>query len=446
MKKTLLFLASLFVAMGTFAQQTATFDFTGSSAYGMTELSGTTSDYNPDPTTCKQDDVTMTLTGTTRWWKTSSSHELRFYKGAAMTFKVPEGNVITKIELATSKTKFESSVGSFTNGVWTGSLNEVNLSCNIDQGNANMSKIVVTYKSSSAPDKKDPELAFDVKEVTAFLGVPFTAPSLTLATTSSVIYSSSNPEVATVDDFSGEVTILALGETKITATAAENDEYSAGSASYTLTVKEPVKDVVNEPYKETFSDDFGSFTIDDVSLGEGLTYVWSVDTKYNYAKSSAYVNKTNIASESWLVSPWINVTNGNLYFQHAISKFFGTVADEATVWIKVKDGDWKQVAGITYPEIPSGKNFSPFEYQAVSLADYAGKTIKVGFKYVSTSSAAGTWEIKNFEVAPNDPTGISVVGAEQQFNANAPVYNLAGQRVNANAKGILIQNGKKFVK
>ena len=31
-------------------------------------------------------------------------------------------------------------------------------------------------------------------------------------------------------------------------------------------------------------------------------------------------------------------------------------------------------------------------------------------------------------------------------NANAPVYNLAGQRVSKNAKGILIQNGKKFIK
>ena len=39
--------------------------------------------------------------------------------------------------------------------------------------------------------------------------------------------------------------------------------------------------------------------------------------------------------------------------------------------------------------------------------------------------------------------GITVDGAD---NANAPVYNLAGQRVSKDAKGILIQNGKKFIK
>ena len=40
--------------------------------------------------------------------------------------------------------------------------------------------------------------------------------------------------------------------------------------------------------------------------------------------------------------------------------------------------------------------------------------------------------------------GISEIAAEKT-DANAPVYNLAGQRVSKNAKGILIQNGKKFI-
>ncbi len=46
--------------------------------------------------------------------------------------------------------------------------------------------------------------------------------------------------MATVDAATGAVTILAVGETVIEAKADENDEYYAGSASYTITVKEPV--------------------------------------------------------------------------------------------------------------------------------------------------------------------------------------------------------------
>ena len=42
-------------------------------------------------------------------------------------------------------------------------------------------------------------------------------------------------------------------------------------------------------------------------------------------------------------------------------------------------------------------------------------------------------------------TGIDGIVSENNKNENAPVYNLAGQRVSKEAKGILIQNGKKFI-
>ena len=366
-----------------------------------------------------------------------------------MTFKVPEGNVITKVELTSkSPVKFESAVGTYANGTWTGSANSVVISTNITEKNAPISSAVVTYQSSSAPMKKDPALSFSETTVSGVVGEAFVAPTLTKATTADVAYTSSDEAVATVNAETGEVTLLAAGETKITATAAENDEYNGGSASYTLTVTTPALDVVQEPYSESFETEFGSFVLDNVNLSEGLSYVWSIDKKYKCAKASAFVNKKNLPSESWLVSPWIELScaevERNLYFDHAVSKYFGNVSEEATLWIKVEGGDWTQITSIAYPEVPQDKSFSPFETQAVSLAGYEGKKIKVGFKYVSTDKAAGTWEIRNFKVS-TDVSGINEIKADK-LDVNAPVYNLAGQRVNANAKGILIQNGKKFIK
>ena len=450
MKKTLLLFVSLLMTMGMFAQsKTAKFDFTGESAYGMTLLSGSTKEYNADPTVCTEGDVTLTLNGQTRWWKATNGNELRFYKGADMTFKVPEGNVITKVELtAKVPAKFESSVGTYANGTWTGSANSVVISTNITEKNTPISSAVVTYQSSSAPMKKDPALSFSETTVSGVVGEAFVAPTLTKATTAAVVYTSSDEAVATVNAETGEVTLLAAGETKITATAAENDEYNGGSASYTLTVTTPALDVVKEPYSESFETEFGSFVLDNVNLSEGLSYVWSIDKKYKCAKASAFVNKKNLPSESWLVSPWIELSAAevirSLYFDHAVSKYFGNVSEEATLWIKVEGGDWTQITSIAYPEVPQDKSFSPFETQAVSLAGYEGKKIKVGFKYVSTDEAAGTWEIRNFKVS-TDVSGINEIKADK-LDVNAPVYNLAGQRVNANAKGILIQNGKKFIK
>ena len=450
MKKTLLLFVSLLMTMGMFAQsKTAKFDFTGESAYGMTLLSGSTKEYNADPTVCTEGDVTLTLNGQTRWWKATNGNELRFYKGADMTFKVPEGNVITKVELtAKVPAKFESAVGTYANGTWTGSANSVVISTNITEKNTPISSAVVTYQSSSAPMKKDPALSFSETTASGVVGEAFVAPTLTKATTAAVAYTSSDEAVATVNAETGEVTLLAAGETKITATAAENDEYNGGSASYTLTVTTPALDVVKEPYSESFETEFGSFVLDNVNLSEGLSYVWSIDKKYKCAKASAFVNKKNLPSESWLVSPWIELSAAevirSLYFDHAVSKYFGNVSEEATLWIKVEGGDWTQITSIAYPEVPQDKSFSPFETQAVSLAGYEGKKIKVGFKYVSTDEAAGTWEIRNFKVS-TDVSGINEIKADK-LDVNAPVYNLAGQRVNANAKGILIQNGKKFIK
>ena len=447
MKKTLLVLVSLLMTMGAFADE-ATFDFTGESAYGMNLLSGTTSEYNPDPYTCTEGQVSLTLNGKTRWWKGSKGNELRFYKGSSMNVAAPKGEVVTSIVFETKAGKsFESAVGTYNNGTWTGALNSVDITCNISEKNAAISKITVTYQKSDAPVKKNPELAFSETEATATLGVAFTAPTLTKATTADVVFTSSNEAVATVDAVSGYVNVLAEGQTEITASAPENDEYSAGSAKYTLKVVKPALEEVTEPYTETFESNLGSFTIDNVSLGEGLTYVWKIDENYKCAKASAYIQK-NVASESWLVSPWINISHAevirNLYFDHAVSKYFGDKETEATVWIKVKDGDWTQLTGVNYPAIPDGKSFSPFETQTISLAGYEGKTVKIGFKYVSSDKAAGTWEIRNFIVATSPEASIKDVTADK-FDANAPIFNLAGQRVSKDAKGILIQNGKKFV-
>lgn len=54
-----------------------------------------------------------------------------------------------------------------------------------------------------------------------------------------VTYTSSKPEVAYVDETTGEVLALAAGKTTITATFAENGEYKGSTASYDLTVVDP---------------------------------------------------------------------------------------------------------------------------------------------------------------------------------------------------------------
>lgn len=430
-----------------FAQQTATFDFTGDEAYGMTLLSGNTSEYNADHYECTEGNVTLTLNGRTRWWKTKGGNELRFYSNSNFNISVPKGYAITSITLdAKTPSNFSTNIGSYDNGAWTGNTDKVTFNCTLKESNTPISTIKVTYEEASAPIKKDPKLAFSEQNVTVALNGDFTEPTLTKETTETATYSSSDEDVATVDATTGEVTLVSVGTTKITATVKENAEYSAGSASYTLNVTQPVVTETGIPYEESFADGIGSFTIDDVNLSDGLNYVWKHDDNSHYMKASAFVNG-NKAAESWLVSPTINLENvseATLAFEQCINKYFGTVENEATLWIKAGDAEWEQVT-ITYPTLPSKGNWSDWEKQTIDLEKYVGKKIKVGFKYVSTTEAAGTWEIRNFSVT-GLTSGITDITIEKEFDENAPIYNLSGQRVDKNAKGILIQNGKKFIR
>lgn len=85
--------------------------------------------------------------------------------------------------------------------------------------------------------KMAPTVSFAQSEVTANLLSPdaFVAPELSSTSDGAVAYTSSNPDVATVDE-DGLVSLVGQGTTTITATVAETDTYTEATAEYTLTV------------------------------------------------------------------------------------------------------------------------------------------------------------------------------------------------------------------
>ena len=156
-------------------------------------------------------------------------------------------------------------------------------------------------------------------------------------------------------------------------------------------------ETVNLPYEETFASSLGKFTTNDVTLPEGATYIWKIDTKNKCAKASAFVNSKKLVSESWIISPIINLASAAkpaLTFSHT-GRYFGTLADEATLWVREGEtGDWTQ---ITIPTYMTGTDWN-FVDVSIDLSAYKGKNIQLGFRYTSTTAGAGTWEIKNLKV------------------------------------------------
>jgi len=87
--------------------------------------------------------------------------------------------------------------------------------------------------------KKNPTLTFNPTSVTVYIGNDFTAPTLTTVPANlPVTYSSSDENLAVVDESTGEILIAdnQTGTATITATFAGNDEYNSATATYTITI------------------------------------------------------------------------------------------------------------------------------------------------------------------------------------------------------------------
>lgn len=154
-------------------------------------------------------------------------------------------------------------------------------------------------------------------------------------------------------------------------------------------------------FSETFTSGQGQFTIQDVNMPEELTYIWAHSSQYKCMKASAYVQQA-YESESWLVSPAISlsaVSSAKLSFEHCC-KYENNPQQEMTVWVTanytgdVITTDWNQVVLSAY-----GSNFSWINSGDIDLSSYVGGDVVVAFKYVSTTSSAPSWEVKNFKIA-----------------------------------------------
>lgn len=211
-----------------------------------------------------------------------------------------------------------------------------------------------------------------------------------------IAYESSDTEVATVAA-DGTVTAVAEGSATITVTISA-DGFEDLVLTTEVTVSAEVTEAKELPYSELFTTGIGDFVTDGATIGETTMAVWTEAGNYGM-KATGYTSNTDYDAESWLTSPYIDLSGATapvFSFDHA-TNFFSTIdkaKEEATVWVKVKGGDWAQV-DITYPTSLGWTFVSSGE---IDLSEYIGELIQIGFKYTSTSTKAGTWEVKNFLV------------------------------------------------
>ena len=277
----------------------------------------------------------------------------------------------------------------------------------------------VTDEHKNDPILKDPELSFSETEVEHELcySETFEAPVFHNPHGVDVKFYSDVPDVASVDELTGEVTIHAVGTTVISALSWDDKEYRGGFAKYTLRIIDNTVLLEGTDFGE---DRLCGFTEEGEAAGQ---YIWMPTVYGGWLLANGY-KKTDHETVTYMVSPAVTLDrNGNtLSFVHTAYQFYNFDDRHrcTTVHIREVGGEWEQL-DIPYPLQ---------EYEQVAVegleipAAYNGKHIQVGFRYVcdGTIEGSGTWAFKDVFVrrAHLKPA------ADLVFAAETAGYDLGG--------------------
>lgn len=407
MKKLLRYSLTLvfaLIASVAFAQTTFDFDKDYKTLFpnlpGVSSMESNDGDFN-EATTCTVDGIAVTvsakeegITNANRIW--TNSARLRMYSGT-LTIQAPEGKQITKIDIAQKKWNANTKVDNGTidkTGNWTGSANKVVYSI---AGNTQIKTMTVTLGEGGTPQPPVVVTYTDVASVKDLLAnYKEDTKNLNLTLT--------NAKVTFVNEYKGTInTYVREGDTAIELR--------------TLGFNMPVNSILNGKVK--------------------------VDLKYNYGVPYLTAN-AGTDDESITV----------------------TESDEAAQPIEATIADI--LANKYLNDLVTIKNFtfSKEEYQAGKFNYYANdgeQKIMIYDKFNKVGGVAGLTEGETYtvtglygaifkgtpEILPTQavvagtPTGI--INITTSAADNAPIFNLAGQKVGKSYKGVVIKAGKKMI-
>lgn len=294
--------------------------------------------------------------------------------------------------------------------------------------NTQITKILI-YKQEGAV-KKNPALAFSVDKVNHEVGTDFTSPTFSWETTATVKFSSDNEAVATVNAEG----VIALGTEEgkavITAEAAENDKYAAGKATCTIYVWHYVT------YKKATA----------IESGKKYLIVAQRDGKTYYA-----MPQKETANYGYLNTQMKEGTLDELKIESSYDDNFVFAEYEDGYSIQDCYGRYLYMDG-EHAAFQLGKEPVAWEVEASDNGTFsitnAGNFIQFGDGTYTSFGAYAKLEGKRvlpmlFKMVEG-ATGINNIQTTTVVKNNV-MYNIAGQRVNKDYKGLVIMNGKKMM-
>lgn len=394
-----------------------------------------------EETTLTKDGITLTIekgTSTSGTGKLGTD-EYRFYKGNDITVSSTVGNITKIVFNCTANGTAKYGPGSFAEldgytyndkiGTWTGSAESVVFTAEKNQVRA--TSVEVTVSDGISQTKQDAGLAFSETTVNHETGTSFTSPTFNKATTALVTFTSDNESVATVNS-EGVISLGGEeGKAVITASAEANDEYKAGTATCTVYVWH------YNCYRKAASIESGKQYLIVAQRDDNTYYATNLkeSAKYGYLstqKVEGYVDEIKVKSSYSDAYTFETCGNGYsikdsygryLYMDDSHASF--QLGDEAMEWTSETnaDGTFKLTNNSKYIQWGDGT------YTTFGAYAEARENTVMPMLYVFDSNA----------------TGINTIRTNAAANDGAS-YNVAGQRVGKDYRGLVIVNGKKVVR
>lgn len=408
MKKLLRYSLTLvfaLVASVGFAQTTFDFDNDYKTLFpslpGVSSATSNEGDFN-EATTCTVDGIAVTVSAkeegnpnANRIW--TSSARLRMYSGT-LTIQAPEGKQISKIEIAQKKWNANNKVDNGTldaKGNWTGSANKVVYSI---AGNTQIKTMTVTLNNGGTTPEPPVVVTYtdvaSVKDLLANYKEDTKNLNLTLT----------NAKVTFVNEYKGTInTYVREGDTAIELR--------------TLGFNMPVNSILTGKVKVDLKYNYGVpyLTANAGTDDENITV-----TESDEAAQPIEATIADLIANKYL-NNLVTIKNFTFSKEEYQTGKFNYYANDGEQKIMIFD-KFNKVGGVA--ELTEGET-----YTATGLY---GAIFKGLPEILPTQ-----------KVTAGTPTGINNITTSAADNA--PIFNLAGQKVGKSYKGVVIKAGKKMI-
>lgn len=386
-----------FVASVTFAQE-VTFDFDNDYKTLFPELTGTSSSTSHDgditkTMTCTTNGISVAVSAKTpgsstdnRIW--SSSPRLRMYSGT-LTIQAPADKKIASIDINGKwNDKNNADVGTNNNGSWTGDANKVVYTIAANTQIKSIKVMLAGTKIEYTDAASVKELLANNKEAKDYINLKLT-----------------NAKVLYVNSYKGTVnTYVREGDTAI--------------EMRTLGIDMPVNSIISGTVKVNLAYDAGIpyLSASKETNGENLKI-----TESNEAAEPVIVTVKDILDGKY-TNDLIKIKEFTFSKEEYTTGKFNYYANDGENKIMIYD-KFSGIGGVS--KLTEGEKYT--------LTGIFGVIFKNNPEVLPIKA------VEKFE-----STGITNITTDEAAK-NAPVYNLAGQKVTKAYKGVVIKNGKKMI-